>query len=431
MRNELKVLFSNISLISSIATLMYLCFKNFFPKSKIKLQYVLFSLPLAWAIVSNILYINGWARDSLWDINVVYCADLAYSLGVSPQTDWYVNASCQESIPLQLTYLKLLLDIVPFSLFEYDFFEKVWVIFLASATLGYGYISKKLFELEINYFFILIFVLIAYQGSNIVSLQAGNIAVPIYLLVFFGIFLLKHDKYQIFFFPIVAFATFLKFHLALFLLIPFIVQRVFNFKGYTLYFATLFFLFGLNYLLHGPFIDEWLINLKYVDMGLAPIFAEMDFLKALWITDGEAAMSKVQFNAICKIFIFPFFFLNLILLRKYLINKVSDKEFFNILLILSTFVFVLVLPRLKVYDFFIISCVSIKIYLDSVDTIVSKDSLLRTLSILTIILFYFSSIYWRPQWDLTNISYYYVLCIYFLYQAIVIRKIKVKYSKEV
>ena len=427
MRNELKVLLANVSLISSIATLVYVYFKNFLPKSKIRLEYVLFSLPLTWAVISNILYINGWARDSLWDINVVYCADLAYSLGASPQTDWFVNASCQESIPLQFTYLKLLLDIVPFSLFEYDFFEKVWVIFLGIAALGYGFISKKLFELEINYFFILVFILIAYQGSNIVSLQAGNIAVPIYLLVFFGILLLKHDKYQIIFFPIVAFATFLKFHLALFLLIPFMVQKFFNFKGYVLFSITLSSLFGLNYLLHGPFINEWLVNLKYVDMGLAPIFAEMDFLKSLWTTNGEAAMSKVQFNALCKIFIFPFFFLNLIFFRKYLINKVSDKEFFNILLILSTFVFVLVLPRLKVYDFFIISCVSIKIYLDSIDTIVSKDFLLKMISILIIILFYLSSIYWRPQWDLTNISYYYVLSIYFLYQAMVIRKIKVKY----
>ncbi|NSX01116.1 hypothetical protein CL640_005005 [bacterium] len=162
-------------------------------------------------------------------------------------------------------------------------------------------------------------------------------------------------------------------------------------------------------------------------MGLAPIFAEMDFLKSLWTTNGEATMSKVQFNALCKIFIFPLFFLNLIFFRKYLINKVSDKEFFNILLILSIFVFVLVLPRLKVYDFFIISCVSIKIYLDSIDTIVSKDFLLKMISILIIILFYLSSTYWRPQWDLTNISYYYVLSIYFLYQAMVIRKIKVKY----
>lgn len=430
MRNELKVLFSNISLISSIVTLIYVYYKNFLPKKKIKLEYVLFFLPLLWAIISNVLYINGWARDSLWDINVAYCADLAYSLGVSPQSDWYLNPTCQESIPLQFTYLKLLLNIIPFSIFEYDLFEKVWLGFLLLTALGYGFLSKKLFDLKSNYFFILIFILVAYQGSNIISLQAGNIAVPIYLFVLFGIFLLKFKKYKILFFPIVAFATFIKFHLALFLLVPFIVEKVFNLKGYFLFFVTLFSLFGLNYLIHGPFIEGWLVNLKFVDMGLAPIFSEMNFLKSLWVTSDnyicEASMSKVQFNALCKVSIFPFFFLNLIFFRKYLMEKVSEKEFFNILLILSTFVFVLVLPRLKVYDFFIISCVSIKIYLDSVDALVSKDVVLKLISALIIVLFYFSAIYWRPQWDLTNISYYYVFSIYVLYQAMVIRKIKVK-----
>ena len=71
MRNELKVLLANVSLISSIATLLYVYFKNFLPKSKIRLEYVLFSLPLTWAVISNILYINGWARDSLWDIQTM------------------------------------------------------------------------------------------------------------------------------------------------------------------------------------------------------------------------------------------------------------------------------------------------------------------------------------------------------------------------
>ena len=427
MRNELKVLFSNISLISSFITLIYFYYKNFSVKSKIKLEYILIFFPLLWAIISNILYINGWARDSLWDINVVYCADLAYSLGQDPQNDWFVNASCQESTPLQFTYLKLLLNIIPFSLFEYDLFEKIWVIFLCLTVLGYGYLTKKIFDIKNSFIFIILFILCCYQGSNIISLQAGNIAVPIYLLVFFGIFLLKSKKYKIFFYPIIAVATFLKFHLALFLLIPFVTQKQFSISGYVVFSITLSVLFFVNYILHGPFISEWLVNLKYVDMGLAPIFAEMDFLRFLWISDGNPLISKVQFNALCKVFIFPLFLINLMILKKYINNKVSNENFFEILLILSALVFVLTLPRLKVYDFFIISCLSIKIYLDSISALVSKDLILRIISILIIIVLYFSLIYWRPQWDLTNISYYYVLFIYFLYQAMVIRKIKVKY----
>lgn len=427
MRNELKVLFSNISLISSFITLIYFYYKNFSVKSKIKLEYILIFFPLLWAIISNILYINGWARDSLWDINVVYCADLAYSLGQDPQNDWFVNASCQESTPLQFTYLKLLLNIIPFSLFEYDLFEKIWVIFLCLTVLGYGYLTKKIFDIKNSFIFIILFILCCYQGSNIISLQAGNIAVPIYLLVFFGIFLLKSKKYKIFFYPIIAVATFLKFHLALFLLIPFVTQKQFSISGYVVFFLALSVLFFVNYILHGPFISEWLVNLKYVDMGLAPIFAEMDFLRFLWISDGNPLISKVQFNALCKVFIFPLFLINLMILKKYINNKVSNENFFEILLILSALVFVLTLPRLKVYDFFIISCLSIKIYLDSISALVSKDLILRIISILIIIVLYFSLIYWRPQWDLTNISYYYVLFIYFLYQAMVIRKIKVKY----
>ena len=426
MRNELKVLFSNISIITSICTLIYIYLKSSLQNKKIKIEYILFAIPFIWAITSNIIYINGWARDSLWDINVVYCADLAYSLGADPQNDWFVNSSCQESTPLQFTYLKLLLDIVPFSLFEYDLFEKIWVAFLSVCVLGYTYLTKRIFKVKINFLFILIFILVAYQGSNIVSLQAGNIAVPIYLLVLFGILLLREKKYKILFFPIIAFVTFLKFHLALFLLIPFITDRVFNYKGYAIFTITLIILFFLNYILHGPFVDAWLVNLKYVDMGLAPIFAEIDLLKSLWTKDGEPLISKVQFNALCKILIFPFFLLNLIIFKNFIKNKLDDDDFFDTLLILSAFVFVLALPRLKVYDFFIVSCLSIKVYLDSAKFFLNKDRLLRFLSIGIIILFYLGATYWRPQWDLTNISYYYVLSTYLLYQAMVIRKIKVK-----
>ena len=87
MRNELKVLFSNISIITSICTLIYIYLKSSLQNKKIKIEYILFAIPFIWAITSNIIYINGWARDSLWDINVVYCADLAYSLGADPQND--------------------------------------------------------------------------------------------------------------------------------------------------------------------------------------------------------------------------------------------------------------------------------------------------------------------------------------------------------
>ena len=162
-------------------------------------------------------------------------------------------------------------------------------------------------------------------------------------------------------------------------------------------------------------------------MGLAPIFAEVDILKPLWVSNGEELVSKVQFNALCKVIIFPFFLINLLVFKKYISNKVNSESFFEILLILSALVFVLALPRLKVYDFFIISCLSLKIYLDSVKALVTKDGILRLISISIIATFFFSLIYWRPQWDLTNISYYYVLFIYFSYQAMVIRKIKVKY----
>ena len=161
-------------------------------------------------------------------------------------------------------------------------------------------------------------------------------------------------------------------------------------------------------------------------MGLAPIFAEIDLLKSLWTKDGEPLISKVQFNALCKILIFPFFLLNLIIFKNFIKNKLDDDDFFDTLLILSAFVFVLALPRLKVYDFFIVSCLSIKVYLDSAKFFLNKDRLLRFLSIAIIILFYLGATYWRPQWDLTNISYYYVLSTYLLYQAMVIRKIKVK-----
>ena len=123
MRNELKVIFSNTSLILSYLSLYFLFFKNYYNRFSLKPEYIFISIPLVWSIVSCFIYIIGWERDSLWDINVVYCADLAYSLNLNPYTDWSDNPTCQESTPLQFTYLKLVLDVLPFSLFEYNFFE--------------------------------------------------------------------------------------------------------------------------------------------------------------------------------------------------------------------------------------------------------------------------------------------------------------------
>ncbi len=91
MRNELKVIFSNTSLILSYLSLYFLFFKNYYNRFSLKPEYIFISIPLVWAIVSCFIYIIGWERDSLWDINVVYCADLAYSLNLNPYTDWSDN----------------------------------------------------------------------------------------------------------------------------------------------------------------------------------------------------------------------------------------------------------------------------------------------------------------------------------------------------
>ena len=84
MRNELKVIFSNTSLILSYLSLYFLFFKNYYNRFSLKPEYIFISIPLVWSIVSCFIYIIGWERDSLWDINVVYCADLAYSLNLNP-----------------------------------------------------------------------------------------------------------------------------------------------------------------------------------------------------------------------------------------------------------------------------------------------------------------------------------------------------------
>ena len=79
MKNELKKLFCDIALYSSFISFYLLYIKEFYKKFRLKPEYLLLLIPFIWAFFANFLYIKGWARDSLWDINVVYCADLAYS----------------------------------------------------------------------------------------------------------------------------------------------------------------------------------------------------------------------------------------------------------------------------------------------------------------------------------------------------------------
>ena len=116
-------------------------------------------------------------------------------------------------------------------------------------------------------------------------------------------------------------------------------------------------LFFLNYLIHGSFISQWIENLAYTDWGLKPWFSDISMLKPLWID----RMRDVEFNAIFKVLLAPFFIVNLIYFKKVINNKFSIEERNNYLIVLCCLVFILVLPRLKVYDFLIISCVSLKI----------------------------------------------------------------------
>ena len=184
----------------------------------------------------------------------------------------------------------------------------------------------------------------------------------------------------------------------------------------------LFSLFYINYLLHGEFLSKWLTNLAYVDWGLKPYYSDISFLKTLWVNK----IRDVEFNAIVKLLLAPLFIINLILFKKFLNNKVSHDEKDNILIALCSLAFILILPRLKVYDFLFVSCVSLKIYIDSVKTITNKLVKIRIASSIIILIFYLSFIYWRPQWDGDNKSYFHVLSILFLYQGLLYFKLKSK-----
>tara|TARA_B100000959_G_scaffold284259_1_gene355352 strand:+ start:614 stop:1885 length:1272 start_codon:yes stop_codon:yes gene_type:complete len=415
MRNELKILFSEITLYSSYLSLFFLYFKNFYKKIKLKPVYLFILLPIIWSLIANFLYIGGWERDSLWDINVVYCADVAYSTGADPYRDWFNSPECQESTPLQFTYLKLVLDALPFASFEYDFFEKIWVSFLVIITIFYGFFTAKLFKLETNIIFNIIFIVVMFQGANVVALQAGNISAVIYFLVLIAILLLQSYKYRSLFFLIIAIASFVKFHLALLLLIPFVLDKKFDFKGYIIFFLVLLSLFFLNYIVHGDFINQWVENLAYVDWGLGPRFSDISFLQPLWL----GKIRDVEFNAIVKVLLIPLFLINIFYFKTLIKNKFTEEESNDFLLVLTSLIFILVLPRLKVYDFLFLSCIALKIYTDCIKDMFSSDRLIKAICLGILLLFYSLLIYWRPQWDGSNNSYYFCFGLYILYQFLI------------
>jgi hypothetical protein len=254
-----------------------------------------------------------------------------------------------------------------------------------------------------------------FQGANVVALQAGNISAVIYFLVLIAILLLQSYKYRSLFFLIIAIASFVKFHLALLLLIPFVLDKKFDFKGYIIFFLVLLSLFFLNYIVHGNFINQWVENLAYVDWGLGPRFSDISFLQPLWL----GKIRDVEFNAIVKVLLIPLFLINIFYFKTLIKNKFTEEESNDFLLVLTSLIFILVLPRLKVYDFLFLSCIALKIYTDCIKDIFSSDRLIKAICLGILLLFYSLLIYWRPQWDGSNNSYYFCFGLYILYQFLI------------
>lgn len=395
--------------------------KSRFANSKdLKSAYGALCLILGVSILSTIFYLVGHKGDSFWDINIVQCADMAFNKGINPYEAWKIETNCMKTpLPMQYTYLPLLLSVLPFEYISMATGEMVWVLFVITSIVLVCKNAKEIFQIEMPLGFLILLFLTLFSGINTISLQAANISFFVYLAILISSkFLInKVDEWK--FYVILGVVVSVKFHMAAFILLPIIMDNRINFKYVLLFVASIGSIFLLNYLFHPNLLSYWVTNLGTVDVGMRPYFYET-FLYSKYFS---TSMSAVYFNYLAHVVLAPFLLLAVLLFRNYIKKiQLNDTEFNIILTVLSCMLVILILPRIKHYDFILISAVVFRVFYDSIRSLAKPDTILRALACLTVLIIIYSSIYLQPKWD--NYAFYQVLLLFISYMLLQIRKIK-------
>jgi len=386
----------------AFAVLFCIIFIVFLCKDKKNLN-ILFLIPLITSLYAGINYAFRFSnvhKTALlyWDIKGLHCANLALDSGLSPYNGM---ADCMfPNLPMLIAYQPIFLNF--FWNISYLTFEIIWLITTISFIYIIYFCSKRILDFKSNILFFVIFLLGAYQGASWVTFQSGNIAIITYGLSVLFLYRLIVKEKQLGFFILIGILTAFKYHFILLLLYPVFIKKRIDIKYHVLSFLVFISITALSFYFYSHLYSELINDVISVqlDQGLKPYPSELPIYQYF-----EPILSGLKFNTIFKglIFLILFFFLY----REIKNNKeLTTSDIF----IIATFMIMIGLPRLKLYDLLLIIPCTLKFlencYFQSFNKFSSKSIFLIIAS---------SFFFHKPAWWWSNHAFYYIILLFILF----------------
>jgi hypothetical protein len=277
-----------------------------------------------------------------WDIEVYLCAAGRMALNLSPYLD-LTQGNCSTQLPY--VYIPLLSRFLPAGLSLFGR-EGLYFILAVTAIASVAIISLCGFkwsrEPSTSKYFLFFFSMLG--GYLFYGFRSGNLALLFYALL--GMALVSHKESKPFLAWVCALGSLIKFQYMTFFLIPLCCTK--SRRKSLLPLAVLIGCYLLDYFLHPTEYQSWSMQITRIDQGDDWGFGFYYFFKNAvnWFGVGQQlppiAFGALIYLAMASIFLLIFF------------QKLAKIPTAHSRLAFSLIASVLLLPRLKIYDLFLI-----------------------------------------------------------------------------
>ena len=293
-------------------------------------------------------------KEQQWDFKTYYYAFKAFNSGLSPYDNNVLSQLAKEKIHLNFVYPPITLFFFrPFSLVNYG---TAFYMFLALKCVLLTlllYIWKKTFLRENDPLFYL-FCFLGFNAAVILDLRAGNVSIIEQVLLWTGfIFYLKR---RIFLFCLcVISAALFKITPILFLFLLLISKEKYR---YAYFFAASIIFFVILFVSYISMPDLWhelLRNLQRLDAKGIPSPSTYALVRAVLRYFGRQVHVVVSRPLLMAVYLFIDAAVVFFSWKAYNALRLVDKEDkIKMLLYFACFVYVLIIPRVKVYSYIVL-----------------------------------------------------------------------------
>ena len=298
------------------------------------------------------IVIQLWAmffEVNLWDLKSYIDRCKLYSEGLSP----YLSPEALESsgsypfvyIPL---FASLLSKLQMLFGEQTLFFVLLFTIILSALTICYT--AFKISESKHLIIFMLLFFSV-FGGELFLAFRTGNFSILFYAIL--GLCLVPKKVPVNFLYAVCAVGTLLKFQYAIFFLIPLLYSR--KLIPFFTFIALTIAIFATDYIVHCNYYIDWIQTVKYMeergDTGFGVLYFINSAIKLIitgvWKIETTVPVELVTYALYFTFFSALFYF------TAYHIKR--DKVY----ILLITLLCLVLLPRFKIYDFFLLLPISL------------------------------------------------------------------------